>query len=89
MKNPDCSNTNPFPDEVEVDFHMLGVLMLDRVGGEVDGTDVVTVDEACRGQRVVELLEELLLPRSFGDPVSDSLVFRLCARPRDNVLALA
>lgn len=49
IKNPNCSKGHPFPYEVEVDFHVLGVLMLIRVGGEVDGTDVVAVVEASRG----------------------------------------
>jgi signal recognition particle GTPase len=33
--------------------------MLNGVGGEVDGADIVTVDEAGRIQRVVQLLQEL------------------------------
>ena len=56
MKNTDGSNGDPFPDEVEVDFHVLGSLMLNRVGGEVDGADIVAVDEAGRIQRMVKLL---------------------------------
>jgi hypothetical protein len=31
---------------VEVALDMLGALMLNGVGGEVDGADVVTVDES-------------------------------------------
>ena len=46
MEHTDSPNGDPFPDEVEVDFHVLGSLMLDGVGGEVDGADVVVVDEA-------------------------------------------
>ena len=53
MKNTDDSNGDPFPDEVEVDFHVLGALMLNGVG---DGADVVAVDEAGRIQRMVKLL---------------------------------
>ena len=56
MKNTDGSNGDPFSDEVEVDFHVLGALMLNGVGEEVDGADVVAVDEAGRIQRMVKLL---------------------------------
>ena len=59
MKNTDGSNGDPFSDEVEVDFHVLGALMLNGVGGEVDGADVVAVDEAGRLQRVMKFLEKL------------------------------
>ena len=43
-------------DEVEVNFHVLGALMLNRVGGGVDGTDIVTVEEGGKLQRVVQFL---------------------------------
>ena len=46
MKHTNSTNSNAFSDEVEVDFHVLGALMLNGVGGEVDGADVVAVDEA-------------------------------------------
>jgi hypothetical protein len=35
---------NTFPDEVEVDLDMLHTLVLNGVGGEVDGANVVIVD---------------------------------------------
>ena len=57
MKNTDSTYGNLFPDEVKVDFHVLGALMLNGVGGEVDGADIVAVDEAGRVQRMMEFLE--------------------------------
>ena len=57
MKNMDCTHGNSFTDEVKVDFHVLGALMLNGVGGEVDGADIVAVDEAGRVQGVMEFLE--------------------------------
>jgi hypothetical protein len=35
---------NALTDEVEINLSMLGALMLDGVGGEVDRADVVIVD---------------------------------------------
>jgi hypothetical protein len=55
----DIIDGNGFPNEVEVDLDMLGVLMLNAVGGEVDGADVVTIDESALRQWGMELLEEL------------------------------
>ena len=52
VENTDSPNSDPFADEVEVNFHVLGALVLDGVGGEVDGADVVAVDEAGGIQRV-------------------------------------
>jgi hypothetical protein len=49
-------------DEVQVDLHMLGALVLDGVGGEVDGADVVAVDEGAPGERAVACTCVLYLP---------------------------
>jgi hypothetical protein len=57
MKNPDCTPGDSFTDEVEVDFHVLCALMLNGVGGDVDGADIVAVDEAGGVQGMVKFLE--------------------------------
>ena len=59
MENTDNTNGYPFPDEVEVDLHVFSTLMLNRVGGEVDGADVVAVDEAGRVEGLIQLLQQL------------------------------
>jgi hypothetical protein len=33
-------------DNVEINLNMLSALMLNRVGGEIDSTDVVAVDQS-------------------------------------------
>ena len=45
--------------EVQVNLHVLRPLMLDEIGGEIHGTDVVAVDERTLGKRAVELRQEL------------------------------
>jgi hypothetical protein len=45
VQDTDITDGNAFPDEVEVDLDMLCMLMLNEVGGELDGADVITVDE--------------------------------------------
>jgi hypothetical protein len=57
VKNTDSTHGNPFADEVKVDFHVLGALMLHGVGGEVDGANIVAVDKAGRVQGMMDLLE--------------------------------
>jgi hypothetical protein len=88
MKYANSTNGNTFPDEMEVDLHMFGALMLYRVGGEVDGADIVAVDEAGFVKRVMEFLEKLPQPRSLSDAVSDSPVLGLSARARNSGLPL-
>jgi len=44
MKNPNVTNSNPFPYEVKVNLHMFRALMLNRVGREVNCTDIVAIN---------------------------------------------
>jgi hypothetical protein len=46
-------------DKMEINLHMLGVLMLNRFGGEVHGADVDTVDKSASRRRALELMEQL------------------------------
>jgi hypothetical protein len=57
VQDADNTNGHTFPHKVEVDLDMLRALVLNGVGGEVDGTDVVTVDEDALHQWSVELLK--------------------------------
>jgi hypothetical protein len=79
---------NAIPDEVVVDLDMLYTLVLNRVGGEVDDTGVVTIDETALRQRSVEHLEELLEPTSLGHAIGHGAILSLSARAGDDVLTL-
>jgi hypothetical protein len=59
MEDPNIIDNNTVTNKVQVNLHMLHPLMLDRVGGEVHGADVVTVDERAFGERAMMLSQEL------------------------------
>ena len=59
MEYPNIADGDPITHEVQVDLHMLRLLMLNGVGGEIHGADVVVVDERALGERAVELRQEL------------------------------
>jgi hypothetical protein len=46
VQDANITDGNTFLNEVEVDLDMLHMLVLNEVGGEVDDTDVVAVDES-------------------------------------------
>jgi hypothetical protein len=75
-------------DEVEVDLHMLCVLMLYEVVGEADGADVVIVDKRGALKGAVELVEKLAHPRCLGHVVSHNAVLGLDAGVRNDGLTL-
>jgi hypothetical protein len=57
VQDTDMTDDHAFLHKVEVDLDMLRALVLNAVGGEVDGVDVVVVDEGALRQRSVELLK--------------------------------
>jgi len=73
---------------VQVDLHVLGPLVLNRVGGEVHYADVVTVDERAPSNRAVKHCQELSEPGSLRHAVSHSSVLRVGTGAGDNQLPL-
>jgi hypothetical protein len=48
VQDADITDGHTFPHKVEVDLNMLRTLVLNEVGREVDGADVVTVNKGFR-----------------------------------------
>jgi hypothetical protein len=67
---------------------MLRALMLNEIGGEVDGADVVAVHEGGALEGVVELVEKLAHPRGLRHAVGHSAVLGLGAGAGDDGLPL-
>jgi hypothetical protein len=55
---------------VKVDLDVFGALMLNWIGGHVDGIDVVTVHQCGAAKRGVQLLEKLTQPGGLGNSIS-------------------
>jgi hypothetical protein len=87
MENPNIADSHPVTNEMQVNFH-IRPLMLNRVGGEVNGADVVAVDERALGERAVKLSQELSEPGRLSHAVSNSPILRLSTRAGDNQLSL-
>jgi hypothetical protein len=41
MENPNLTEGDTLPNKVEINLNVLRALMLDRIGGEVDSTNIV------------------------------------------------
>jgi hypothetical protein len=46
VEDTNVPDGNALTNKVEINLDMIGVLVLDGVDGEVDGADVVTVDQS-------------------------------------------
>jgi hypothetical protein len=75
-------------DEVQVDLHMLGALVMHGIGGEVDDADVVAVDEGGTLKGVVELVEKLAHLGGLGHVVGHSAILGLGTGAGDDRLPL-
>jgi hypothetical protein len=67
---------------------MFHALMLHGIGGEVDGADIVAVDEGGALEWAVELVEELAQPGGLRHAVGHDAVLSLCAGAGDDGLPL-
>jgi hypothetical protein len=67
---------------------MLGALVLKGVGGEVDGADVVTVDQSGPRQGAMQLHKQLSKPTRLCHTIGHGVVLCISARSGDDVLTL-
>jgi len=88
VQDADFTEGDSFCNEVQVDLNMLGSLMLNRVGGEVNGADIIAVDHCNTTEWAVKLYQKLAQPAGFGDSIRDCLILRLCTGPRHCRLTL-
>jgi hypothetical protein len=51
MKDTNIPNGDLVTNEVKINLNMLGALVLNRVRGHVDGTNIVAIDQAAASQR--------------------------------------
>jgi hypothetical protein len=88
VEDTNVTNGNALADKVEINVNMLGALVLNRVGGEVDGVDVVAVDQSGPRQGVVQLHKQLMKPTHVCHTVGHDVVLCLSAQTRDDALTL-
>jgi hypothetical protein len=70
VQDADITDGTAFLDEVEDDLNILCTLLLNRVGGEIDGADVIALDKSAIWQRIIELLESCRSEQASATPLS-------------------
>jgi hypothetical protein len=56
MEDVDLADSYLLSDKMKINLHMFRALILNGVGGEVYGADVVAVDESAPRRRSLELM---------------------------------
>jgi hypothetical protein len=57
MENSNVTKGNLLSNKMEVDLNVLRPLMLHRITGEINSTDVVTIDQSSTARGMLELLK--------------------------------
>jgi hypothetical protein len=76
MEDADITNCNALPN-MKINLNILGALMLDRVGGHVDNTDVVALKQWSMARGRVQLQKELAQPGDLSDAVGQDTILGL------------
>jgi hypothetical protein len=88
MEDADLADDNLLSDKIKINLHMLGALMLNGVGGEVHGADVVAVDKGAPRRRGLELVEQLSQLSGLSHAVGNDMILGLSAGAGDDGLPL-
>jgi hypothetical protein len=88
MEDADLTDDDLFSDEMKINLHMLGVLVLNGVVGEIHGTDVIAVDERALRWRCMEFQQQLVQLGGLSHTVGDGAVLGLRTRAGDDSLPL-
>jgi hypothetical protein len=88
MKDANLTDGNLLSDKMKINLHMLGALMLNGVGGEVHGVDVVAVDKGALRRRGLELVEQLPHPSGLSHAVGNDTILSLSTGAGDDGLPL-
>jgi hypothetical protein len=59
MKNPNLTERHLFVHKMDVNLDMLRTTMLNRVGGHVDNTDIITKNDGRSTEGAMKLLKKL------------------------------
>jgi hypothetical protein len=66
MEDADLTDGDLFSDKIEINLHVLGMLMLNGVGGEVYNVDVVAIDNNAPRRWTLDLMEQLAQPSGLS-----------------------
>jgi hypothetical protein len=88
MEDVDLTNDNLLSDKIKINLHILSALMLNEIGGEVHGANIIAVDEGALRQRDLEFVEQLTQPGGLSHTVGNDTIFGLSAGAGDDGLPL-
>ena len=87
MLNFNITNSHLVSNKMKIDLNMFRSLVLHRIGGHVDGTDIVTIDQRSMAKWSLEFTKKLTQPRNFCHSISNGVIFSFSTGAGDSVLS--
>jgi hypothetical protein len=88
MKNSELSQSCAFPNEVNIQLHMLRSLTMHRVVREICRGDIITEDDARLLDDDVQFHQQVPQPAALSGGIRDTTVLRFGRGSGDDGLAL-
>jgi hypothetical protein len=88
MEDADLTDGNLLSDKMKINLYMLGVLMMNGVGGEVHDADIIAVDKCALRRWGLELVEQLMQPGGLSHAIGNDTILGLNAGAGDDSLPL-
>jgi hypothetical protein len=80
MEHTQSTKSHLLTHNMYIKFNMLGTLMLDGVGREINNAHIITADNRGAVKGPPELLQNIMETTSLGDGSSNNTVFSLSTR---------
>lgn len=87
MKYPNLSQSHFVTNKVYVNHDVLGALMLNRVVGQVDDTNIVIINKGASERRIKELTQEIVEPISLSNNISHVAILSFGTGSRNRTLS--
>jgi hypothetical protein len=88
MEDADLTDGDLLSNKIKINLHMLGMLILNGVGGEVHGADIIAVDKCALRRWGLELVEQLTQQSDFSQAVCNVTILGISAGAGDDGMPL-
>ncbi|KAG6687633.1 hypothetical protein I3842_11G082700 [Carya illinoinensis] len=88
MRKRNYTRVQDFPNEMTIHLNMFGTFIKHRIGSNLNGTGVVSMERGRRGLNTTNFSKETPKPENLRTPSGHCTVFRLSRRFGDTILFL-
>ena len=80
MQDTKITSSNSLPNDVKIDLNVFSALMLNRVGGHVNCTDVIAVQQCGTPEGSMQLQKKLAQPGGLSNSIGHRAILGFSTR---------